>query len=366
MKTNIKGNMSKYDKYSKYLRRKWSWERLFFVKQTNLGQEHWSHACASFNGEIPLLGKCVMLGSSTGSWSSGTGTAPHDGQWMMGIGVPQYLWRDMSQSLSLVLVMNPPALASSSCCVTFWRASSGHKPLSSPELIILLFSIMCGTVKPHFFEMSASSCDVHGIPTYTSVSSAYGRLSLTTIGILRWLMGHTALAFRSWWLPRQHPACASVSRAWPLRTPMKVMPKSNSGCAIQRFNLAVADTPWLSLCLLHSFPSLPCFSWALVSSSSSPTTSISTLYPLQSPIQCFWILMMSRQFSSTGSDRPSTSDLENLKYKGILVDIRFLLTFLFLSGSLSLLIGEIKHNLSSGLSTHKHNRTQPYNVHPFW
>ena len=30
-------------------------------------------------------------GNSTGSWDSGTGTEPHEEQWMMGMGVPQYL-----------------------------------------------------------------------------------------------------------------------------------------------------------------------------------------------------------------------------------------------------------------------------------
>jgi hypothetical protein len=39
-------------------------------------------------------------GSATGNCSTGTGTMPHDGQWMTGIGAPQYLWRLMSQSRS--------------------------------------------------------------------------------------------------------------------------------------------------------------------------------------------------------------------------------------------------------------------------
>ncbi len=37
-------------------------------------------------------------GRRTGSCSSGTGTAPHESQWTMGMGVPQYRWRLMSQS----------------------------------------------------------------------------------------------------------------------------------------------------------------------------------------------------------------------------------------------------------------------------
>jgi hypothetical protein len=31
----------------------------------------------------------ATFGSSTGSWSSGTGTTPHASQWIIGIGVPQ-------------------------------------------------------------------------------------------------------------------------------------------------------------------------------------------------------------------------------------------------------------------------------------
>ena len=31
----------------------------------------------------------TSVGSTTGSWSSGTGTIPHVGQWIMGIGQPQ-------------------------------------------------------------------------------------------------------------------------------------------------------------------------------------------------------------------------------------------------------------------------------------
>ena len=42
-----------------------------------------------FGGERPAPVISIRSGRTTGSWSSGTGTTPHDGQWMTGIGVPQ-------------------------------------------------------------------------------------------------------------------------------------------------------------------------------------------------------------------------------------------------------------------------------------
>ena len=38
---------------------------------------------------LPLPSGTQSSGRTTGNWSSGTGTAPHPGQWMIGIGVPQ-------------------------------------------------------------------------------------------------------------------------------------------------------------------------------------------------------------------------------------------------------------------------------------
>ena len=38
---------------------------------------------------LPGMSKPMSSGSTTGSWSFGTGTAPHASQWMIGIGVPQ-------------------------------------------------------------------------------------------------------------------------------------------------------------------------------------------------------------------------------------------------------------------------------------
>src|SRR5207247_4279293 len=38
---------------------------------------------------LPGLSKVASSGSTTGNWSSGTGTTSHFGQWMTGIGQPQ-------------------------------------------------------------------------------------------------------------------------------------------------------------------------------------------------------------------------------------------------------------------------------------
>src|SRR5947209_16814987 len=48
------------------------------------------------NGDCPFgcSSSPRMSGSSTGSWSSGTGTVPQAPQWTTGIGQPQYLCRD--------------------------------------------------------------------------------------------------------------------------------------------------------------------------------------------------------------------------------------------------------------------------------
>ncbi len=44
----------------------------------------------------------------TGSWSSGTGTSPQAGQWMIGIGQPQNRCRLSSQSRSRKVIADSP------------------------------------------------------------------------------------------------------------------------------------------------------------------------------------------------------------------------------------------------------------------
>jgi hypothetical protein len=48
-----------------------------------------THPSAAASGERPFGEYCSMSGSSTGSWSSGTGTSPQVSQCTIGIGQPQ-------------------------------------------------------------------------------------------------------------------------------------------------------------------------------------------------------------------------------------------------------------------------------------
>ena len=63
----------------------------------HVGQVTVFHAASASSG-LPLTLKLMVSGSFTGSWSSGTGTTPQLGQWIIGIGQPQGRWRDTSQS----------------------------------------------------------------------------------------------------------------------------------------------------------------------------------------------------------------------------------------------------------------------------
>ena len=69
----------------------------------HFGQATLTQSAAAASGETPRGARSAprrSSGSRTGSWSSGTGTSPHDGQWMIGIGVPQKRCREISQSRS--------------------------------------------------------------------------------------------------------------------------------------------------------------------------------------------------------------------------------------------------------------------------
>ncbi len=57
---------------------------------------------AAASGDTPRGASAAprRSGSRTGSWSSGTGTSPHPGQWTIGMGAPQNRCRDTSQSRS--------------------------------------------------------------------------------------------------------------------------------------------------------------------------------------------------------------------------------------------------------------------------
>src|SRR3989442_15594327 len=47
---------------------------------------------------LPVPSGTRFSGRTTGSSSSGTGTSPQASQWTIGVGVPQYGWREMPQT----------------------------------------------------------------------------------------------------------------------------------------------------------------------------------------------------------------------------------------------------------------------------
>src|SRR3990170_2245882 len=56
------------------------------------------NAALSPSGDPPRPVTGTSMGSATGSCASGTGTTPQRSQYTIGIGVPQYRWREMPQS----------------------------------------------------------------------------------------------------------------------------------------------------------------------------------------------------------------------------------------------------------------------------
>ena len=57
----------------------------------HLGQSTFTQASNCFKGEAPRPVSSTFSGSCTGKCSWGTGTIPQLGQWMTGMGQPQYL-----------------------------------------------------------------------------------------------------------------------------------------------------------------------------------------------------------------------------------------------------------------------------------
>ena len=67
---------------------------------SHVGQGTLTQSVAPPSGDVPLgfMSRPAEGGSSRGSSSSGIGTSPQSGQCTIGIGVPQYRWREISQS----------------------------------------------------------------------------------------------------------------------------------------------------------------------------------------------------------------------------------------------------------------------------
>ncbi len=74
-------------------------------------------------------------GATTGSWSSGTGTAPWSGQYTIGIGQPQKRWRDSSQSRRRKLTFCSPTPSVSSHSMAFALAWVTPSPSSHSLLM---------------------------------------------------------------------------------------------------------------------------------------------------------------------------------------------------------------------------------------
>ena len=84
------------------------------------------------SGLSPPSWKSASSGSSTGSSSSGTATSPHEGQCTIGIGAPQYRWRESSQSRSRKFTVASPRPSCSSQAATFAIEAGEGSPSNGP------------------------------------------------------------------------------------------------------------------------------------------------------------------------------------------------------------------------------------------
>src|SRR5690554_917280 len=99
------------------------------------GQATLTQSSALSSGDRPPSGRNWYpdSGNRTGSSLSGTGTSPHVSQWMMGIGVPQYRWRDSSQSRSRYTTAGSPTFPADNSAVIAAAPSSLDIPVNRPE-----------------------------------------------------------------------------------------------------------------------------------------------------------------------------------------------------------------------------------------
>ncbi len=69
-------------------------------RAVDAGSGTFTQSVAAPSGDVPfgLRSRPSVGGSTTGSWSSGTGISVPSAPWMIGIGVPQKRWREISQS----------------------------------------------------------------------------------------------------------------------------------------------------------------------------------------------------------------------------------------------------------------------------
>ena len=88
------------------------------------------------SGDSPPGWKSTSSGSRTGNDASGTATSPHDGQWTMGIGAPQYRCRLISQSRSRNVTAASPKPCSASHDATASIDPGDGVPSNGPEFTI--------------------------------------------------------------------------------------------------------------------------------------------------------------------------------------------------------------------------------------
>ena len=105
-------------------------------------------------GDLPTTEKSTSSGNNTGSWFSGTGWIPHLSQYTTGIGAPQYLWREINQSLNLYCVLNSPNPLSTAFWVIAFLASVFFMPLNSFEFTKTPSSVYAFVISLGFNSLS--------------------------------------------------------------------------------------------------------------------------------------------------------------------------------------------------------------------
>ncbi len=144
------------------------------AKLPHLGQETFKNSVIFVRGE-PASSSSTSSGNKTGKSFSGTGTEPQALQFTIGIGAPQYRWRDTPQSLRRKFVVFLPEPCSLKYVAIESKASSKFKPSNCPEFITLPFSTNA------LFSKSALM-----VASFGSITNLIGRLYFFANSQSRW------------------------------------------------------------------------------------------------------------------------------------------------------------------------------------
>src|SRR5579859_2694900 len=132
-----------------------------FAGLPHFGQGVFRKSARLFNG-LPLPSGTQSSGSTTGSWSSGTGTSPHAAQCTIGIGQPQYRWRETPQSRNRqVTCLSPrPFPLRSAAIASTDRAKSS--PSYLPEYTQTPWSVYhdCQASSEYCFPSTSMTCTI--------------------------------------------------------------------------------------------------------------------------------------------------------------------------------------------------------------